>query len=170
MIAAGIPHSPRPRSCALDYVRSVVMPAAFSMLPAPWDTRSARVEVLAIGLQESRFEHRRQVSGPALSFWQAESGGGFRGLLQLSATRDIARDVLWRMGYGDPDPSDFFAIEHNDILACIGARLLLWSHPKPLPTDAQGGWAYYVETWRPGKPHPETWPAFYAQAQDLVPQ
>jgi hypothetical protein len=30
--------------------------------------------------------------------------------------------------------------------------------------DADGAWAYYLNTWRPGKPHPETWPALYVQA------
>lgn len=151
---------------ALVYIRQQVLPAALSMLPAHFDTPGARAELIAIGLQESRFKYRRQIGGPARSFWQAESGGGFRGILFHAATKELARDVLQRAGYGEPDESDFQAIEHNDILACVGARLLLWTHPARLPRkhEHEYAWDYYLETWRPGKPHPSTWPAFYAQA------
>lgn len=144
---------------ALPYIAKVVIPAAFSMLP--WEMRrpEAKGVILAIGLQESRFKYRRQIGGPARSFWQAESGGGFRGVLFHTATRDVARDLLKRMGYGEPDESDFAAIEHNDILACCGARLLLWTHPDKLPGpgEPERAWQMYLDTWRPGKPHPETW-------------
>jgi hypothetical protein len=155
---------------ALAYVNDIVIPASMKMLPAKMDSLSARAMLLAIGLQESRFTHRRQIKGPARSFWQAESGGGFRGILFHEQTRDAARGVLLRMGYGEPDESDFLAIEHNDILACCGARLLLWTHPAPLPSmnDPQGGWDYYIETWRPGKPHRQTWDEFYRQAWGML--
>lgn len=151
----------------LGYVGRVVIPAAMAMLPHEMDSVDARIELVAIGLQESRFEHRRQVQGPALSFWQAESGGGFRGLLSHPATRELAREILRTMAYGEPDETDFAAIEHNDILACIGARLLLWTHPGPLPRNAADGWAYYLATWRPGKPRRATWDAFFATAQEM---
>lgn len=151
---------------ALPYISRVVVPAAMSMLPPTFDSPAARANLLAICLQESRCEHRRQIRGPALSFWQAESGGGFRGVLNHHATREIARNVLRAMAYGDPDPSDFQAIEDNDILACIGARLLLYTHPRHLPPREAPhyAWQYYLDTWRPGKPHVETWEPFYAQA------
>src|SRR5690606_40338324 len=62
---------------------------ALCVLPDPMDTPEARVMLLAIGFQESRFKHRRQLvgnpprpTGPAKSFWQAEQAGGMvRGLL-----------------------------------------------------------------------------------------
>ena len=52
------------------------------------------------------------------------------------------------------------AITNNDVLACIFARLLLWTHPQALPKrgDVAGAWAYYLDLWRPGKPHHELWP------------
>jgi hypothetical protein len=154
---------------ALAYVNSIVLPAALSMLPRKMDTPPARALVLAIGLQESEFKHRRQMAGgPALSFWQAEPGGGFRGLARHPATADIVTDILLRTGYGAPDPSDFPAIEHNDILACIGARLLLWSSPMPLPRDAANAWAYYLAQWRPGLPRREPWDAHYELAWRMV--
>lgn len=136
------------------------------MLPAKFDSPEARALLVAIGLQESRFKYRRQIGGPARSFWQAESGGGFRGILFHAATKALARDILTRTGYGEPDESDFQAIEHNDILACIGARLLLYTHPERLPErdEPLRGWDYYIHTWRPGKPHFHTWSEFYKQA------
>ena len=150
----------------LGYIAKVVIPAAYCMLPKTMNTPEASAMLLAIGLQESKFEYRRQVKGPALSFWQAESGGGFRGLLSHHETRAISREVLAVMAYGEPDERDFQAIEDNDILACCGARLLLWTHPKPLPAhDEQDyAWQYYLETWRPGRPHPQTWPECFSRA------
>jgi hypothetical protein len=153
---------------ALAYVNSLVLPAALSMLPAKMDSPPARALILGIGLQESRFEHRRQIRGPALSFWQGEPGGGMHSIDDHPATRDLMIEVLDRMGYGEPSLGAFTAIEHNDILACVRARLLLWTHPAPLPRDAASAWAYYLATWRPGKPHRDTWDAFYALAWELV--
>ncbi|MNG31598.1 hypothetical protein D3C84_1174300 [compost metagenome] len=64
----------------------------------------------------------------------------------------------------------YVAIEHDDVLAAALARLLLWTDPGKLPKlgDEQGAWDLYLRTWRPGKPHPETWPALYAQALEAV--
>lgn len=145
---------------ALAYIAKIVIPAAYEMLPFKMRDPESKAMLLAIGLQESRFEHRRQVGGPALSFWQAESGGGFRGILTHPATREVARELLQRMAYGEPDESDFRALEDNDILAACGARLLLWSHPDKLPGPGEQdrAWQYYLATWRPGKPKPDTWP------------
>jgi hypothetical protein len=58
------------------------------------------------------------------------------------------------------------ALERDDVLAFAFGRLLLWTDPKPLPGehDAASGWDLYVRTWRPGKPHPERWPARFAAA------
>lgn len=154
---------------AFHYVATVVMPAALSMLPAKMDTPPARAMLLASGLQESGFEHRRQIGGgPAISLWQGERTGGFPLLVEHHATAAIARDLLKRMGYGEPDPSDFFALEHNDIAACLAARLLLYTHPAPLPLTPGDGWAYYLALWRPGKPHRHTWDAFFVQAWEFV--
>lgn len=168
MKARGIPHdvAPATSSSALEYVRRQVIPAAMSMLPQRMDSIEARVMLVAIGMQESRFEHRRQLGGgPAISFWQGERTGGFPLLVKHGATAAIARDLLKRMAYGEPDVTDFYALEHNDIAACIAARLLLWTHTKPLPEGNAGeAWRYYIDLWRPGKPHRETWDAFYLDA------
>ena len=151
----------------IDYMRDHVMPAAFSLLPEGMDSEDARVMLLAIGLQESRFDHRVQIGGPARGFWQFEKGGGIRGVLGHHATKYHAMSACRHLRYFDADDEAYNAIAHNDVLACVFARLLLWSLPQPLPTSSDDGWDQYLAAWRPGKPHPETWAAFYAQAKQL---
>lgn len=58
------------------------------------------------------------------------------------------------------------AIETDDVLAAIAARLLLFTDPKRLPEvgDENGAWNLYTRVWRPGKPHRATWGALYAEA------
>jgi hypothetical protein len=149
-------------------VRDYVIPAAFSLLPGEMGSPGAAQMLLAIGLQESRFAHRRQIGGPARGYWQFEAGGGTRGVLSHQASSVLAVAMLRRLGYS---PDLGFAgvhavLEHNDILACVFARLLLWTLPVPLPAPDAGdeGWRQYMAAWRPGKPHPETWAMHWIQA------
>lgn len=153
----------------VGYVSKIVLPAAMALLPERMNSPAARALLLAIGLQESRFLYRTQKSGPAEGFWQFESGGGWKGVVSHPATAAIARDVLATMGYGLPDLDDYYAVENNDVLACVFARLLLWSSPLPLPSraDTYTAWLYYLSCWRPGKPHPETWGGFFSHAWSL---
>lgn len=160
-----------------EIAQSGISPA-LALLPAGMDTPEARVMLLAIGLQESRFEHRRQLVGnpprpvgPAKSFWQAEQGGGMvHGVRLHVATRAAAAHLYQARGVPARDAAIWDAIEHDDVLAAGLARLLLWSDPGRLPKvgDADGAWGLYLRTWRPGKPHQQTWPALYAQAVAAV--
>ena len=144
--------------------------ASMALLPPKMVSAPAEAMLIAIGLQESRFEHRRQIGGPARGFWQFEQGGGVRGVMEHPATAPIILPILDRLQYEPVVPVVYSALEHNDILACIFARLLLWTVPGPLPgpSDAHGAWEYYVEGWRPGKPHRQTWDDFYARAWQEV--
>lgn len=158
-----------------DEVLTRIVGPALAMLPMGMDTPKARVMLLAIGLQESKFEHRAQVlngggKGPARGFWQFERGGGVKGVMNHHATTGHAhrlcaeRDVAW-------DAVAIWAkLETDDLLACGFARLLLYSDPKPLPDmdDASGAWNLYERTWRPGKPHPLTWPGHHKTARQAV--
>lgn len=145
----------------IEHVRDHVIPAAMSLLPANMDTPPARVMLLAIGLQESRFIHRKQVRGPARGFWQFETGG-VSGVARHHASKDHLRGVCDALRY---DAEGVYGtIADNDTLACAVARLLLWTHPEPLPVNAQSAWEYYIDLWRPGKPHRGTWDGFYAEA------
>ena len=151
-------------------IRDEVFPATFSLLEPKLDSRPARAMLLAIGLQESRFEYRKQIGGPAHGFWQFEEGGGVRGVLRHPATSGTIRAVLAVRGVADATRAAYDAIVNDDVLACAFARLLLWTLPGALPDegDCEAGWQQYVAAWRPGKPHRHTWDAFYAQAWLLV--
>lgn len=131
---------------------------------------AAEVTLLAIGLQESRFEHRRQIGGPARSFWQLELNGGVRGVLTHSSSREAAKAVCRIRGVPASASAVYAAIEHDDVLAAAFARLLLWTDPQPLPAvgEVAKAWDLYLRTWNPGKPHRETWDGFYAMAMDEV--
>lgn len=150
-------------------LNAAIVPALL-LLPARMDTQDARTILLAIAYQESNMQHRRQIKGPARSYFQFEQGGGVRGVLQHPASSSYIRDVLSDLDYyADSTPAECWtAIEHNDILAAVFARLLLWTDAEPLPTDAQGAWELYLRTWRPGKPHPDKWATNFQKAKDAL--
>lgn len=143
---------------------------ALALLPSKMDTPAARIMLLAIGLQESRFLHRRQIAGPARGFWQFERGGGVRGVLTHPASREYAYRICAARGVEPVAAAVYSSLETDDVLAAAFARLLLWTDAGRLPAagNEQGAWDLYARTWRPGKPHPHTWPALYAQAVAAV--
>lgn len=159
----------------LKTITETAINPALALLPAGMDTPAARVMLLAIGLQESRFVHRRQIGGPARGFWQFEKGtrasrGGVWGVYLHQASKDhLAALCKARSVSSDPD-AIYAALEYDDVLAAGVARLMLWTDPKSLPPvgDADAGWALYLRTWRPGKPHQQTWPDLYRQAAAQV--
>lgn len=151
----------------LAEVNSGIIDKTFpALLPASMLSRAARVMLLAIGLQESRFEHRKQIGGPARGFWQFESGGGVKGVLTHPASAKRAEEVCKARGISADQRTVYETLADDDLLACAFARLLLLTDPRALPKvgDAEAAWAYYVRNWRPGKPHRKTWDALYAQA------
>lgn len=154
------------------------LPAAYALLPVEMGSSEASALLLAIGLQESRFLARRQVQqGPARGFWQFERGG-IAGVLRHPLTAHHVKAALRALRYGDVAAANatrkiiacHTIVEHHDPLACVFARLLLWTLPAPLPTrdEPDRAWNQYLDAWRPGRPHPETWPSFYAEAWDRV--
>lgn len=116
------------------------------------------VAMLTIGLQESRFIHRFQVlnapgiKGPARGFWQFESGGGVRGVMTHAATKTHLQKACQELKVSFNQQIIWQALENNDDLAVVCARLLLFTDPKPLPevSDIGGMWEYYLRNWRPG--------------------
>lgn len=106
------------------------------------------------------------LGGPARGFWQFEQGGGVRGVLTHAASAALARQVCEVRGVAPTSAAVYAQLESDDVLAAAFARLLLWTDPARLPAvgDSQGAWDLYARTWRPGKPHPQTWPALHAQA------
>ncbi|WP_241049234.1 hypothetical protein [Achromobacter xylosoxidans] len=159
----------------LDTIVSDAITPALALLPAAMDMPAARVMLLAIGLQESRFVHRRQIGGPARGFWQFEKGtrasrGGVWGVYLHAASKGHLAALCKARRVACAPDAIYSALEYDDMLAAGVARLLLWTDPKALPatSDVDAGWALYLRTWRPGRPHPRTWPALYAQATAAV--
>ncbi|PJM89057.1 hypothetical protein [Achromobacter ruhlandii] len=157
-----------------EVVERAIEPAV-ALLPVRMDTSAARVMLLAIGLQESRFEHRRQIGGPARGFWQFEKGsrasrGGVWGVCLHPACKGYLAALCKARSVACYPDAIYAALEYDDVLAAGVARLLLWTDPKALPPvgDADAGWALYLRTWRPGKPKPDSWPVLYRQAVSQV--
>lgn len=145
--------------------------AGLSLLPTAMSSDRARVMLYAIGLQESRFEHRRQIVrgkpvGPAKGFWQFERRGGCTGVVTHDASRFWMHRVCDRQNVPFTASGIWNQLPRDDAFAAVAARLLLFTDPKRLPevTDAAGAWALYLRTWRPGKPHKRTWAALHAEA------
>lgn len=152
---------------------------AIALLGIQFESEAARVLLYAIGLQESAFAHRRQVVsiegvlkpvGPATGYWQFEEGGGVRGVVKHPVTRPLVMKLCKARGVAFNPRSIWEALQTDDVLAAGIARLLLWSDPRAFPrlSDVRGMWLYYERNWRPGKPHPEKWPALYATALQFV--
>lgn len=154
----------------LDEITQQAIEPAYALLPARMRSPRATVPMLAIGLQESRFEHTHQIGGPAHGYWQFERDGGVRAVLRHPVTKIHAITLCAARGVLAAPQLAFDAIEHDMVLAAGFARLLLYSDPAPLPGlgDEEGTWAYYLRNWRPGKPHPQTWPEMYQNALSFV--
>ena len=152
----------------LGIIGTIIEPAS-KLLPH-MDSPKARILTLAIGFQESRFEHRRQIDGPARGFWQFEQGGGVKGVLTHKASAYDAVKVCYARGVGSSTKDVYERLEHDDILACCFARLLLFTDPRSLPMigDTDSAWAYYLHNWRPGKPHRQTWDEMYERGHNLL--
>ncbi len=163
-----------------DVVEKAIKPA-FALLPARMRSREAVVMLLAIGLQESLFKHRRQMgNGPARGLWQFERGGATAGVLQHRASSALAMDVCRVRSVAAAARDVHAKFETDDVLAAAFARLLLWTDPKALPAlnDVDGAWQLYLRTWRPGaytRGTPEyravlrkKWGGYYAQAMQEV--
>ncbi len=145
------------------------------LLPPAMDSTEARVLMYAIGLQESRFTHRAQVidgggKGPARGLWQFERGGGVAGVLRHPASRFWANSVCNARNVPAQPLNTWLALETDDVLAAALARLLLFTDPARLPAvgEQADSWSYYMRNWRPGKPHPRTWPECYETALKAV--
>lgn len=155
-----------------ELLSDIALVPALRMLPPQMDSRAARAMLVAIALQESdSLQHRRQMAGgPARGFWQFERGGGVKGVLTHATTKPLIVPICRLLCYQPTAAVCHTAIEHNDILAAVFARLLLWTLPHELPRadDPVEGWSQYLAAWRPGKPHRHTWDAHYAEAWRIV--
>ena len=148
---------------------NIIVPA-MKLLPEKMNSDKSNIMLLSIGLQESRLIHRKQIGGPAKGLWQFEKGGGVRGVLTHASSAGLAKTILETRGYEPNINTAYDALEHDDILACVFARLLLWTDPRPLPElgEDRRAWDLYLRVWRPGKPHEATWANLYKSALEAI--
>lgn len=146
----------------MSYPKAAV-DAAFQLLPIKMDSTLARVNLAAIGFQESSYQVRIQYgNGPARSYWQFEKGG-IKGVMLHAASVRLAVSVCEARGVEFNSSAIWKAMETDDVLGAAFARLLMYTDPKPLPDNQADAWEMYAKRlWRPGKPHPDKWPASWA--------
>ena len=145
-----------------------VVEPGLALLPGYMVNDQARVALMAIAGQESNWTARTQGNdGPARGYWQFEPAG-VAGVATHPSTMGLLASVLSTLDLAGTSP--YAAIQFNDPLACVIARLLLWSDPEALPAieDHDGCWDYYVRNWKPGKPDETRWGAAYATACNTV--
>jgi len=82
----------------IDFIRNALEPA-FNLLPENMNTHQAKVIMLAIAFQESGLEYRRQIGGPAKSYFQFEQGGGGRGVLTHQASKPHIHRGITELDY-----------------------------------------------------------------------
>lgn len=161
----------------LDVVLHTMVNPALLLLPRAMDNDGARVMLLAIGRQESRFAYRYQKvpgnpydKGRARGFWMNERGGVFC-VMTNPATREHAMTLAKACKVPFDQILLHSALEHNDVLAAGMARLFLWADSKPIPpvdADHETAWRCYLRCWNPGRPRRETWDQFHTEARAQV--
>jgi hypothetical protein len=164
-------------SILLDAILRTAINPALGMLPVKMDSDAARVMMLTITLQEARGIDRYQkvagdpsAKGPARGLWENERGGVYC-VMTNPATKAHAEAVCKALKVPFDQVLIHAALEHKDVLAAAFARLILWADPKPLPgvdADHETAWQCYLRTWRPGKPHRETWDEYHTAARAQV--
>lgn len=154
-----------------DLIRESINPA-LQLLPPVMDSISARIQLCATAVQESRIEVRKQIKGPAVSFYQFEKIG-IQDVLERATSAQHAKKICDVFDVA-PEVNAIYALmqkPEGDILASAFARLNYWNDRAPLPSHTApvsvreaAAWAYYIKVWRPGKPHLSSWPMAYWRA------
>jgi hypothetical protein len=157
-----------------DLVANYILPIACHILPPQMHSPRATAMLMAIGLQESAFEHRRQLfNGPARGYWQFEEPA-VRAVLKHERSAAPIAAAIKTLCYTTVQAALaeplYMALEHNDILAACFARCLLWTDRRrlPGPNDHELAWEIYRDTWKPGRPRPNSWEGNYRVAWRIV--
>lgn len=132
--------------------------AAFALLPrhmSPSLEQPGRVVVPLLAMQHQENPQRvpKQIGGPAVGDYQFEKGGGIKGVLTHSTSRNAARDLCEALGVEPTVDAVYVALQtKNDTLDAGFARLLMWTDPERLPAlgEVEATWKLYLRVWRPG--------------------
>jgi hypothetical protein len=175
-----------------DALREIIRPtlAELGKHDRTFDTDQTAVGLLAVALQESGLEHRRQLVkcpdgkltpvGPARGLWQFESAGVHQAGLKGPA---CCREMVYSLDpcalpikgggrlRGEWKPLHLaLELACNDRIACLLAAALPRSLGLNWPKigDEAACWLVYLKAWRPGAPHRERWTRSYARARAAV--
>jgi hypothetical protein len=149
-----------------DFFHLIIAPGS-EAVPMMMNTIPSQVLLMAIAGQESAWQYRIQIpSGEARSFWQLEQQGAIADVMADPNTAMVVSTFCDTYSISPDTATLFDAVAYNDTLAYLIARLALWQDSEPLPKvgDEESAWNYYNAVWRPGDPHPDSWPAIYTQA------
>lgn len=118
-----------------------------------YNTRDASRLLYAIGLQESEFQHRKQIKGPAKGFFQFEP---------IACLEVINRDKPLLEQHKLPtNHRDLYnVLQWSEVGMILSARILLYyGSPYRLPKkhETEHAWQNYLKAWRPGKPRLGDW-------------
>lgn len=143
------------------FLETVISPTLKLMESYTGIAYSARAEnlLLAIALQESNLSARIQGpndAGPARSFWQFEK---IAVVDVVQRQRQPLMDMCQALVLPFEAGKLHLMMAYNDAIACVLARLTLRIDPRPLSVASteDGAWDYYIDNWRPGKPHRNRW-------------
>lgn len=156
-----------------DLLLEIGITPALNLLPETMDSVEAQALLLAIALQESECEHRRQhPDGPGRSYYQYEpkENQALAGVLRHPKTALHAANMCRVLDIEHTTRAVYTASEFHDVLASAFARLLLWTDPTPLPKahEIDLGWNHYLSCWQPGHARPERWPSRFVRAWEIV--
>lgn len=149
------------------FLQRVVEPG-LALLPGYMVSDQARVILMAIAGQETNWAARAQANdGPGRGYWQFEPAT-VAGLATGARTAPLLLSVMSTLDLVGASPHA--VIQWHDPMACVVARLLIWTDAAALPAvgDANGCWAYYTRLWRPGKPDRMRWLPCYDLARSTV--
>jgi hypothetical protein len=159
-----------------EFLVQIISPGLHNLydLGGPYVTDDAARFLLVVALQESgpmlvaRYQGYPGEAGPARGWWQFEEGGAVKGVMTHQATKSVAGEVCSDCSVNHDTSAVWRALEGHDVLAVSFARMLVMTDPNPIPTEEQPAWDYYINLWRPGKPHPDTWPTNWKVASDTI--
>lgn len=150
--------------------RSVIAPA-LALLPPGLGGVRAEVMLLAIGQQESGFQKRRPDLGPERGYWRSCPDDDQVGaVLRHPATAALAVAACDTRQVPPIEERVFTALEHDDLLSAVFARLRLHIEGERLPPLGEVGdaWSLYCSAWRPAEPDRPRWDQSYARAMDAL--
>lgn len=139
----------------------------------PVNDDRARLQLLATAGQESGWENVVQLGAGKFD----HAVGPFQ--MQLNTVMDIFMNTITdakamvlclKLGANPTADAAYAAILAQMKLAVGLARLDYFANPNLFPEigDEAGGYAMYLDTWRPGAPSPARWTIVYAEALAAV--